>query len=483
MARSITAWDNKLTDVAEQHDEDQAEHGGSSNADGVAKAKQSVKKKMPLREAINDTQTQQKIKTVGKEQCLPTCGVSCEKPVISLTKTALAGRVKNWAVTVHKSTSDVQNALQSTNSVPKKAPLPASTSAATGSSSKTLAVSNVEGPPPTESIGSTGRTVVSDKLDPTPDGPDDLTGSFGDDLDDDVEREATLLNKKQLNTVSITCNLKEDIPIEIDSDSESQPVEADAESQLSPSLKRKQSELLDRHASDHNEEVMMRTTEDAYCNIDVEMGEGEESQNGQSAVPRFTTQTMVMAINNPPPKKAKRSEPTNVAACPTGRSAKSLNYFKTNVEPDWFKKDPWQDGWKSKILPTLCLWAGAQSNMWSTPKDRVANILRIVVPTCVGAAYQHLCNWRHGVGSVALALCTSFFMDSQQETIATEAGELLENNSFLYEDLDSNDSLKAFHSNFIIHLLATTYIPAIKGFVHEDGLNTYELAHRTSKEY
>ncbi|KAF8553042.1 hypothetical protein OG21DRAFT_1510681 [Imleria badia] len=188
------------------------------------------------------------------------------------------------------------------------------------------------------------------------------------------------------------------------------------------------------------------------------------------------------------------SEPTNVAACPVRQLANSLNYYKTNVKPDWFKKDPWQDGWKFKILPTLCLWAGAQSNVWSTPKERVASILRIVLPTvfpplsvfackfmsthkCVGAAYQHLCNWRHGVGSAALALCTSFFIDSQQETIAAEAGELLENNSFLYKDLDSNDSLKAFHSNFIIHLLATTYIPAIKGFVHEDGLDTYELAH------
>ncbi|KAG6370243.1 hypothetical protein JVT61DRAFT_10703 [Boletus reticuloceps] len=179
------------------HDEDQAEHGGSSNADGVAEAKRSIKKKMPLCEAIDDGRTQQKMETVGKEQCLLTRGVSCKKPVISSTKNALAGRVKNWVVSVHKSTSDVQKALQSMNSVPKKAPLPASTSAATGSS-KTLAVSNVEGPPPTESIGSTGRTVVSDKLDPTPGGPDDLTGGFGDDLDDDVEREATLLNKKQL---------------------------------------------------------------------------------------------------------------------------------------------------------------------------------------------------------------------------------------------------------------------------------------------
>ncbi|KAG6370244.1 hypothetical protein JVT61DRAFT_12403 [Boletus reticuloceps] len=75
---------------------------------------------------------------------------------------------------------------------------------------------------------------------------------------------------------------------------------------------------------------------------------------------------MVTAINNPPPKKVKCSEPKNVVACPSGQSAKSLDYYETDVEPDWFKKDPWQDGWKSKILPTLCLWARAQSNVWST---------------------------------------------------------------------------------------------------------------------
>lgn len=55
-------------------------------------------------------------------------------------------------------------------------------------------------------------------------------------------------------------------------------------------------------------------------------------------------------------------------------------YDSTQIEPDWFRKDPWQDGWKTRVLPTLCLWAGAQSNVWSTPKDRIVRILTLVIP-------------------------------------------------------------------------------------------------------
>ena len=69
----------------------------------------------------------------------------------------------------------------------------------------------------------------------------------------------------------------------------------------------------------------------------------------------------------------------------------------------------------------------------------------------------------------------SFFAHSTEKKIAQDVGELLLENSFIYEDLDWKDGQKAFHADFIIRLLATTYIPAIKGHVHVEGLDTHAL--------
>lgn len=95
---------------------------------------------------------------------------------------------------------------------------------------------------------------------------------------------------------------------------------------------------------------------------------------------------LLTATNKPMSKKVK-VEPANVRSSrqltnvqpPNTAIMMDLSY-KTTTNLDWFKKDPWQDDWKSKILPTLCLWAGAQTNIWSTPKDRVASVLIIVIP-------------------------------------------------------------------------------------------------------
>ncbi|KAG6377254.1 hypothetical protein JVT61DRAFT_1315 [Boletus reticuloceps] len=113
------------------------------------------------------------------------------------------------------------------------------------------------------------------------------------------------------------------------------------------------------------------------------------------------------------------------------------------------------------------------------PGDILSGLFAIKLTSadkCVGAAYQHLCNWRHGVGSAGLALCTSFFMSSSKEQITEEVAEFLKDNSYLYEDLASHESQKAFHGNFIINLLATTYLSNVKGHVHVEELDTHALA-------
>ena len=58
----------------------------------------------------------------------------------------------------------------------------------------------------------------------------------------------------------------------------------------------------------------------------------------------------------------------------------SMLLYSTDIDPEWFKKDPWQDGWKSKILPTLCLVTGVQTNIWYTPKSSIISFLALIIP-------------------------------------------------------------------------------------------------------
>jgi len=80
-------------------------------------------------------------------------------------------------------------------------------------------------------------------------------------------------------------------------------------------------------------------------------------------------------------------------------------------------------------------------------------------------AYQRLCEWRHGIGSAALALFTSFFAGMADDAIEHTAQQLLEKFTFLYEDFNITEPDKAFRSDFITQLLATTHLCSIKGHV------------------
>ncbi|KAN0091531.1 hypothetical protein V8E55_005097 [Tylopilus felleus] len=428
---------------AKQQDESQAKR-----ADDVAQGKKkSAKTKMALCEAISVARQQsqpEKAGTVGNLECPSTHGENSDKPMISSTKNVLAGRIKNWTTLVEKATAAPKKSLPPNPKLLR--PVPSVSSSVTGKS-ETLPVSDTAGPPHTESIPSLHRTEYTvinnnnnnntfqaDKPDNSM--PEELVGGFGNnDLDDEMERTAALLNKKQYNTVSIT-------------DLE------DPESQVVPWAD-----------NDHFESL---------------------KRNHQ--------QPAVQKVKSEPPA----SQPTSDTHISKQQPPMYYIYIDSKfidsktVKPHWFKDDEWKDGWKNQILPTLCLWASTQINIWSTPKDRVVSGLLLIIPVvfpqltlyalqltsaeaCVGVGHQHLCNLHHGVGSAGLALCMSFFAHSTEKKITQDLGELLLENSFIYEDLDWKDGQKAFHANFIICLLATTYIPAIKGHVHVEGLDTHAL--------
>ena len=112
-------------------------------------------------------------------------------------------------------------------------------------------------------------------------------------------------------------------------------------------------------------------------------------------------------------------------------------------------------------------------------------------------AYQQLCDLRHGMGLAVLSMWASFFGDGNTASITKEANQLLDwprylySNStttleadqllkwyrYLYSDLDYSNAGKVFKSCFIVHLLASTYIPQIKGWIHVHLLNCPMLHH------
>ena len=126
----------------------------------------------------------------------------------SSTKNVLAGRIKNWAMLVEKATAGPKKPLPPNPKLLQ--PVPSVSSSITGES-KTLPVSDTAGPPHMESIPSSHRTeytVINDDAlqadKPDNSMPEELVGGFGnDDLDDEMECTAALLNKKQSVTSSI----------------------------------------------------------------------------------------------------------------------------------------------------------------------------------------------------------------------------------------------------------------------------------------
>ncbi|KAF8424795.1 hypothetical protein L210DRAFT_879295, partial [Boletus edulis BED1] len=81
-------------------------------------------------------------------------------------------------------------------------------------------------------------------------------------------------------------------------------------------------------------------------------------------------------------------------------------------------------------------------------------------------AYQRLCDWRHNVGSTAMAIIMSFLQcaDTDDE-IRDMADMLLDDFSFLYEDLDASSPKKAFRSNFLLQLLNAAHLQCVNGAI------------------
>jgi hypothetical protein len=75
--------------------------------------------------------------------------------------------------------------------------------------------------------------------------------------------------------------------------------------------------------------------------------------------------------------KKVKNEPTvgnpSAKITPTG-SATSMADMEFPAA--WFK----QEKWRRNVVPTLCLWAGAQTDVWGIMKEKIACVLKLILP-------------------------------------------------------------------------------------------------------
>lgn len=93
-------------------------------------------------------------------------------------------------------------------------------------------------------------------------------------------------------------------------------------------------------------------------------------------------------------------------------------------------------------------------------------------------AYQRLCDWRHNVASTALAIIMTFMQcASNDREVRDMADMLLEEWSFIYEDLDSSNTKKAFRSHFMLQLLNAAHLQYVTGVMRRSEMCIHPPMH------
>ncbi|KAF8833862.1 hypothetical protein BDN67DRAFT_1017110, partial [Paxillus ammoniavirescens] len=345
---------------------------------------------------------------------------------------------------------------------------------------------------------------------PTPDIPNNCAGGYGDNkqLEDDSHKRAAVIlaslakGKRRPSTQSTS--IVEVTATEVTKDS------------AAPSLKRKGPEIEYVSSSEQEDNINIGKREDLGGQEEDETYEPEEELEEASQLPAWLditqslrkTNATSVTITEKPSKKVKlessesqvhlsasqstttTSNTQSLSTTTPNTNASTGQHFKTTSLPSSLSKD---GKWRKAVITTLCLWAASQPDVWNISKQEISDALKEILPVvypelpCItqdlntlsapaAVAYQCLCKWRHRVGSAAIALFTSFFAGSSDDDIQVTTSLLLMKLAFLYEDFDHSDPNKAFHSTFIIRLLATTHLHCIRGHAHIPALNTQALA-------
>ncbi|KAG2029603.1 hypothetical protein BDR03DRAFT_987648 [Suillus americanus] len=197
----------------------------------------------------------------------------------------------------------------------------------------------------------------------------------------------------------------------------------------------------------------------------------------------------------PPAKKVKTEESANddtqsvLVALPgywiEKRYKSRLAYQNYDLPPQCQDQQ-----WPKHFLTTLYLWAGSQDNLWQFPDaplvEALQCILDVVYPdlnykvtaqgSVFGVATQRLAEWRSKFGSTGLAIMIDFFAWNKDTDPQVLGQALMDDFTFIYEDMDQLDSMQAFRSPFMLQLFVTVHLHSTAGHVQVTALKTDVLA-------
>ncbi|KAG1864366.1 hypothetical protein F4604DRAFT_1928806 [Suillus subluteus] len=435
-----------------------------------AKKKRAMKKggKPLIRDAISNMQSKMNKALSKVEGDKAATRVSDGKDTVtphinaSTKKLALGGRVTNWISKVKPETTE-RTSRPSVDTIPTRAPPTSIFSQGTASTTATSAQIPIRKP--------VAPTQIPDA--------EALIGNFADDIDDTLEREATIAQGKGKSKSKVTSifddnsDIDEPIaPVTYESDDDlatpfvecrqfSQEPRAPVTQADNP-LKQKAHahEFSDDDegsmVSDWSMDIEGPDLEDAIMDYD-DTPEPEPVVVKKEKVQRTTSLTSVSITTSvtdsklPAPKKVK-VEPSTAHA----RSAPAVKHqLNVDTMPDHMKSRSSYHNvdlpatmqvdqcWTKQYLPTIMLWAGSYQEIWNIPDE----VLLLHAQLIFDAVYKEL-------------------------NINIVQGEF----AFLFEDPDKPSPLTAYRSPFILQLLGTAHLNAINGYVDVPKLDTHALA-------
>ncbi|KAG1897369.1 uncharacterized protein F5891DRAFT_982751 [Suillus fuscotomentosus] len=229
--------------------------------------------------------------------------------------------------------------------------------------------------------------------------------------------------------------------------------------------------------------------------IDVPSGPVAMANTSKKAV-RLTSSTAVAVSQSattkmqPPAKKVKTEEDADASTVQLTLTAPPGYWiekqYKTRSSYQNYHLPPHcQDQrWLKQFLPTLYLWAGnaplveALQSIYDVVYSEESDLdYKVTAQGSVfGVATQCLAEWHSNFGSMGLAIMMDFFTRNADTDPETLADALLEDFTFIYEDMENLDPMQAFRSPFMLQLFATAHLHAILGHVEVPALKTYVLS-------
>ncbi|KAH7918449.1 hypothetical protein BV22DRAFT_1051726 [Leucogyrophana mollusca] len=223
------------------------------------------------------------------------------------------------------------------------------------------------------------------------------------------------------------------------------------------------------------------------------------NKNMKNQAPRTTSMTSVTIATAVPPSKKVKMELLTITL-PTPRVLSSTSNVHGPPIQEVIKNHedycndnlpvPTNSKWLKDYLNTVILWAGSQRNIFEIPEESMAStcqiIFDIVFPIVnykintngyvFAITLQCVSEWKSNIGSTALALIIDFVTRVKSYLHQETAKQLLVKYIFVYGEMDEQNLAHPYHSDFILQLLSSTHLSAVKDYVDIPALGTVELA-------